>query len=100
MLALELDEIEADQAEERRRAERWLDGEIAGEEEDAARIRRIYPAFYEHLAVSRNRAWLPRIERMLDAGIRAFIVVGIGHLVGPGSLPEQLERAGIQIRRL
>jgi len=57
-----------------------------------------YPAFYEHLVVGRNRAWVGRIQEMMREGAAAFVVVGTGHLVGSEGLPVLLERAGIAAR--
>jgi uncharacterized protein YbaP (TraB family) len=98
-LAVELDEIASDPAVDIARARSWLEGDIAGEVDRALALHRNYPAFYEHLAVARNRAWVPRIQAMLDRGVHAFIVVGIGHMVGPGSLVQQLADAGIAVNR-
>jgi uncharacterized protein YbaP (TraB family) len=98
-LALELDEIEASAEDETKRALAWLEGDLAVEERHAARIERSYPAFYEHLAVERNAAWIPRIEEMLRSRARAFIVVGVGHMVGAGSLVTQARDAGIRLER-
>jgi uncharacterized protein YbaP (TraB family) len=100
LLALELDGIQTSVDEEQRRAERWLDGDLAYEERNAARTQRDYPAFYEHLGPARNRAWVPRIGEMLRSETPAFIVVGVGHMVGPDSLHDLLKQAGIQIQRV
>jgi uncharacterized protein YbaP (TraB family) len=100
LLSLELDDITADVAAVRRRAELWLQGDLTYEEEHAAMVQRNYPALYEHGVVARNEAWLPRIEALLQSETPAFIVVGVGHMVGSGSLREQLSQAGIDLQRV
>jgi uncharacterized protein YbaP (TraB family) len=37
---------------------------------------------------------------MLQTGVRAFIVLGAGHMVGAGSLREQMKQAGIDLQRV
>ncbi len=98
-LRVTLDDLEADPDRDRARADAWLAGDLELEHAQAAMLHRAYPAFYRHLAVARNQAWVPRIRALLDSGRRAFIVVGIGHLVGPASLIEQIEHAGLLARR-
>jgi uncharacterized protein YbaP (TraB family) len=46
----------------------------------------------------RNARWLPAVEDFMED--RAFIAVGVSHLVGPGSLPELLAARGHQVTRL
>jgi uncharacterized protein YbaP (TraB family) len=98
-LSVELDELDALE-QDPRRAELWLRGDLSYEEARAAETADRYPMFLEHLALARNRAWIPRIEAMLSAGTRAFIAVGFGHMVGPGSLAEELMSANLDVRRV
>lgn len=60
-------------------------------------LRRVTPGVYRRLVVERNRRWASRIERLLKTPERAFIVVGVGHLVGPESVPALLRRRGVQV---
>ena len=58
------------------------------------------PAVFEALLVARNRAWVPQIEALLARdGEDALVVVGAGHLVGPGSVVEMLREAGHAVER-
>ncbi|MBW2416489.1 MAG: TraB/GumN family protein [Deltaproteobacteria bacterium] len=70
------------------------------EEDHARAVHRQYPAFYQHLNVARNKAWIPRLTILLESCIRAFIVVGIGHISGPANLVEQTRRAGFTAQRV
>ncbi len=49
--------------------------------------------FMEH-----NRGWAKQLERLLDAGGTYFVVVGIGHLVGPGGVPAMLRADGYSVQ--
>lgn len=48
----------------------------------------------------RNRRWVPRIEALLRGGERAIVIVGVGHLVGEGSVVDLLEKRGYTVQRL
>jgi len=60
-----------------------------------------FEALRERLVAGRNRAWLPPIEALLEAGGTSLVVVGALHLVGPEGVPallaERLEGAQISI---
>lgn len=60
-------------------------------------LRNITPGLYQALVVDRNRRWTEQIERLLKSKERAFIVVGVGHLVGPDSVPAMLRRRGVAV---
>lgn len=51
------------------------------------------------LLVERNRRWMVKLEGYLAAD-GAFVAVGVGHLVGPGALPELLEARGYHVERM
>ena len=99
LLLLNLEDLEEDPAQDEARARAWLRGDLEKEIAWAGEFLRKYPMMHEHLAVARNRDWVPRVERILDSGTTAFIVVGIGHMLGRASVPEQLEAAGIELLR-
>lgn len=52
---------------------------------------------YESLLVTRNEAWVPQIEAMLEAPGTVFIAVGAGHLAGPDSVITMLRDKGYTI---
>lgn len=56
-------------------------------------------ALREALLDARNRRWVPQILSLLDEGRTPFVVVGAGHLVGPGSVLDLLQREGFTIVR-
>ena len=100
LLRITLDDLQADPERDLQRAAAWLAGDLSLEEAHARAVHRQYPAFYEHLNVARNKAWIPRFGALLESGTRALIVVGIGHLTGPESLVEQALRAGFTAPRV
>lgn len=52
---------------------------------------------YESLLVTRNQAWLPQIEAMLEEPGTVFIAVGAGHLAGPDSVITMLRNEGYMV---
>lgn len=60
------------------------------------------PETYRIVNVERNRAWLPKIEAMLEApaGHDTLVVVGALHLLGPDGLVAQLKARGLRIERV
>lgn len=83
---------------------RWRAGDGAGlYEGSAARMRAEYPALYERVNVERNRAWLPRLQALLDEGGHdedALVVVGALHLLGEDGVVALLREAGYRVERL
>jgi len=53
------------------------------------------PKLYQSLLVARNRKWVPKIEALLNDDRNYLVIVGTGHLVGPGSVLSLLKKDGI-----
>lgn len=91
-----------DQAEEARGEQRALrDAYVAF---DDARLESLLstempPEVREILLLARNRAWMPHLLPEIVRG-NAFVAVGVGHLVGEGSVLEMLRAAGYTVRRV
>ncbi len=100
MLLMDVEDIDEDSARDEARAQAWLNGDLEQELAWADEFSRKHPMMHEHLGVARNRDWVPRVEKILDRGTAAFIVVGMGHMLGRGSVPEQLAAAGIELCRV
>ncbi len=58
------------------------------------------PELFEKLVTTRNRNWLPQIEKLLEGDEPALVVVGALHLVGPMGLVSMLEERGIDVEQL
>ncbi len=52
---------------------------------------------FDQLITQRNRRWLGEIETLLADNDNALVIVGAGHLVGSGGVPELLEQAGYKV---
>lgn len=57
------------------------------------------PEFYEQLIYQRNENWMPTVRTAIEQG-DVFIAVGLGHLLGPRGLVEQLRGEGYVVERV
>lgn len=57
------------------------------------------PDYYNALFVRRNVAWAGRLAPFVSEGGNGLAVVGIGHMLGEGSLIEQLQSRGLIVER-
>ena len=55
------------------------------------------PGAYRTLVTNRNRRWVDVIQKRLSEGGEAVMVVGVGHLVGPGGVPALLRARGVSV---
>ena len=93
-----LHEIGADPDGFARLAAAWARGDVRTiEKEGLEDMRAKAPAAYGRLVVARNRRWTGEIEELLKRPGRTFAVVGVGHLVGPDSVPALLRRDGVAV---
>ncbi len=81
-----LDEILAGPEADARIFTAWRAGRRGPAEAEVRRYERAYPALAERLTLARNRAWLPRLESMLDTPGTPLVVVGLYHMVGASGL--------------
>jgi uncharacterized protein len=74
----------------------WAQGDIAGLEILVANPDGVgfTETVYEAVLVTRNRAWIPQIESMLDQPGTTLIAVGAAHMAGPDSIIEMLRARG------
>jgi uncharacterized protein YbaP (TraB family) len=78
--------------------EAWTSGDVEALIAQAVEpMRREAPDLYDRLVTSRNRRWVTVIRGLLKRRERALIVVGVGHLVGPGGVPALLRAKGIRV---
>jgi uncharacterized protein YbaP (TraB family) len=55
---------------------------------------------YDALITGRNERWTTRIAKMLAENDEALVVVGVGHLIGPGGVPALLSERGFTVERV
>ncbi len=68
----------------------------------AGDLRTAYPELYRRVNVARNDAWVPKLQRMLDAerGKDVLVVVGTLHLLGEDGVVEKLRARGYKVERI
>lgn len=77
----------------------WAEGDIAGlaalgADPDGVGMS---DAAYEAILVTRNKAWVPQIEDMLETPGTVFIAAGAAHFAGPDSVITMLRDKGYEV---
>jgi len=91
-------EIQQDPTSYRRVVDEWMSGDLAGLEHDALDpLRKVSPMLFTRLIDGRNRHWVSVLEARLKQPGSIVVVVGVGHLIGPGGLPALLRAKGYQV---
>lgn len=76
----------------------WLAGDTAALKTDALDpLQKAAPLLYRRLIVERNTRWTQTIRQRLRGHGLTVIVVGVGHLVGPDSVPAMLRAKGVPV---
>jgi uncharacterized protein YbaP (TraB family) len=97
-LSWTLYEIEDDPLSYQRVVGEWMDADIEGLQRDAIDpLRRISHTLYNRLILDRNRAWTRALTARLKKKGLVVVVVGVGHLVGPDSVPAMLRAKGYAV---
>ena len=55
---------------------------------------------YDSMMVSRNNAWLPRIEAMFDQEGIEYVLAGVAHMVGEDGLLAMLQQRGYSVEQV
>ena len=93
-----LEELEKEPDLYQRIVQDWLDGDVAAIEAQVLDpVRHASPALFKRLITDRNRRWAHVVARRMAGSGRTVIVVGMGHLVGPGGLPALLRARGFTV---
>ena len=58
------------------------------------------PKLYKELLTDRSENWLPMINAYQKTPQKEFILVGVGHLVGPDGIIEALRKKGCKVEKL
>ena len=56
-----------------------------------------YPNIHTRFLIQRNKKWISKIENLTREKKKVFVVVGVGHLVGPGGLLNLLRKRGYNL---
>jgi uncharacterized protein YbaP (TraB family) len=78
----------------------WAAGDVPALEQLLLKAMREYPAVHQKIVVDRNRRWLPEIERLIQEGESALVVVGAAHLVGKEGVIELLKARGYTLEQM
>ncbi len=100
-----LRELQDDPNQSQRLIQAWLRGDLAAiDKEGVQALRQSSPALFKVLLTNRNAAWSRTLLKRLRSRplhgarpARIVVVVGVGHLTGPGGLPELLARKGVRV---
>jgi hypothetical protein len=76
----------------------WMAGDIDALDREALEpLRKSSPELFRRLVTERNARWTAVLERRLKGRGRTVVVVGVGHLIGPGGLPARLRALGYSV---
>ena len=76
----------------------WMAGDIATLEHEALDpIRKSSPALFTRLVSDRNARWTQILDTRLKGHGHTVVVVGVGHLIGPGGVPARLRALGYSV---
>jgi len=100
MLRSTLADLDSAAAQLDRGTDMWRRGEVDEMFAMLTRSMKDQPELVERLITARNRRWVPQIEELLRSGTPALVVVGLGHLVGTGSVVELLQERGYTVSRV
>ena len=93
-----LGELDDGSASYNRLLKAWLAGDVRGLQREAIDpLIKTAPNVYRALVVERNQRWVEAIENRLRQPGEAVMVVGVGHLVGPDSVPALLRARGVVV---
>mgnify|MGYP000020598310 CR=1 FL=1 len=99
-----LEDLEATGPQLRRMARAWREGDRSDLESVILgafdREDHFSRTLYQRVFKTRNEAMVSAVESYLSAQQRVFLVVGIGHLIGPDGLVDNLRQSGYRIEQL
>jgi uncharacterized protein YbaP (TraB family) len=93
-----LKQLDEDPAYYDRLINAWAEGDTrAIEDLGLAPMKQVSLYLYDRLIVQRNRRWAETIAARMAGSGETVIVVGVGHLVGPDSVPALLRARGFRV---
>jgi len=77
----------------------WTAGDVRRlDREVLSPMRQAAPEIYRRLVSDRNQAWIGPLEARLKGHGLTIVVVGVGHLIGPGGVPARLRALGYSVQ--
>jgi uncharacterized protein len=97
-LAQTLKDMEADPAGFADLVAAWLAGDLGAIDREAlGPLRAASPVLFRRMVTDRNARWTEVLRQRLAGQGRTVVVVGVGHLIGAGSVPERLRALGYSV---
>jgi uncharacterized protein len=94
-----LKELEDDPDEYGQLIHAWISGDVAGLDHEAVEpLRQASPDLFRRVVTERNERWVEALQARLKDRGRIVVVVGVGHLVGPGGLPARFRALGYSVQ--
>jgi uncharacterized protein YbaP (TraB family) len=76
----------------------WIDGDTTVLTQEALDpLRKSTPDLFKRMVTDRNVRWTQALDARLKGHGRTVVVVGVGHLLGPGGLPARLRALGYSV---
>jgi uncharacterized protein YbaP (TraB family) len=76
----------------------WLAGDVRTLNREAVQpLRKSAPGLYARVVQQRNARWTEAVAARLKGSGHTVIIVGMGHLIGPDSVPSQLRARGYDV---
>ena len=76
----------------------WIDGDAAALGREALDpVRKTSPTLFRRMVTERNARWAKVLDTRLKGHGRTVVVVGVGHLIGPDSVPARLRALGYSV---
>ena len=76
----------------------WMDGDVATLRHEALDpLRKASPVLFKRLVTDRNARWTQVLDARMKGHGRTVVVVGVGHLIGPDSVPARLRALGYSV---
>jgi len=93
-----LKEMETEPDQYRALIAAWMSGDLKAIDREAIQpLRKASPLIFKRFLTDRNARWLPMLRQRLAGSGRTVVVVGVGHLIGPGGLPARLRALGYSV---
>ena len=76
----------------------WIDGDMPALDREAiSEMRKAAPTLFRTLVTDRNIRWTKMLDQRLKGHGHTVVVVGVGHLIGAGSVPARLRALGYSV---
>jgi uncharacterized protein YbaP (TraB family) len=93
-----LKEMEDDPDEFATLVKAWMAGDVATLRKEALDpLRAASPDLFRRLVTERNARWAQVLDARMKGHGRTVVVVGVGHLIGPNSVPARLRALGYSV---